>query len=579
MVLSMALASFTFAGAAAKTPREARDIACRFGRTKSTVITARSDGADRFHAVNLERGGYAVVSGRDGKVLAFSDGGEFPVTNAAPIWAMLMKDTGGSSHGSSAVESRVMSSGLSYASSAVTSSSGLDEVRVAPLLATKWSQSTVSGKKVFNYCTPGNSVCGCVATAMAQIMKCHAFPSSPVSAKTKACTYAGSTTNLVMQGGTYDWDAMPDVPDSSISSAGQQALGKIASDAGISVHMNYTSDSSGAFNVMAAMAFTNTWGFAQSLYWCNTDNSGDASDGYAASGVIEDAILASLDAGCPCLLGVSDGSSGHAIVADGYGFLDGERYIHLNMGWSGACDYWYIFPVSAYGYTFSYLADAIYNIFPEETGNVVSGRVTSTNGVAVAGASVSFAGYRKSPSGRPGSSSRKAVSGSAVTSSAGIYAFTVPDGTVTITNLAVSMSGYSPSATNGVSAGSSKCLYILESDIESSPSSQSVSLYGNSQSVGNSWGNDIVLSAFYVAPLISSAPVFCSGDPSVSLLFEATAGTVWTLQWTGDLADDASWTDILEIAATGSALAVEIPSGVFDRASHASAFFRFVQTR
>ena len=58
---------------------------------------------------------------------------------------------------------------------------GIDSVsdlRVAPLVASTWSQSDVAGKACYNYYTPPNDandlanyVCGCVATAMAQVMR------------------------------------------------------------------------------------------------------------------------------------------------------------------------------------------------------------------------------------------------------------------------------------------------------------------------------------------------------------------------------------------------------------------------
>jgi hypothetical protein len=52
------------------------------------------------------------------------------------------------------------------------------DVRIQPLLATTWSQGTAAdGNACFNFFTPpymagspNNSVCGCVATAMAQLM-------------------------------------------------------------------------------------------------------------------------------------------------------------------------------------------------------------------------------------------------------------------------------------------------------------------------------------------------------------------------------------------------------------------------
>lgn len=51
----------------------------------------------------------------------------------------------------------------------------IEDVRVAPLIETRWAQSywggKTSGGMVFNRDTPGNSVCGCGVTASAQLMR------------------------------------------------------------------------------------------------------------------------------------------------------------------------------------------------------------------------------------------------------------------------------------------------------------------------------------------------------------------------------------------------------------------------
>ena len=51
--------------------------------------------------------------------------------------------------------------------------SSIGDIRVPALMSSTWGQSTVGSLNTWNYYTPNNWVCGCVATAMAQLMRFH----------------------------------------------------------------------------------------------------------------------------------------------------------------------------------------------------------------------------------------------------------------------------------------------------------------------------------------------------------------------------------------------------------------------
>ncbi len=608
-VALVAFVGFLSSTARARTPQEAhsqvrswihshpRTFGKHLAEPSGNVLSAAENGTNLFFSVELSNGGFAVIADSDGTLLAFSDEGTFTETNAAPLWTMLLSDTGGAvvtralkgnpvklaglpsdaptlPEGISVTTTRISSPRSLLAATSVSSESSVEDLRVSPLLESTWDQTTAGGKKVYNYYTPGNVYCGCVATAMAQVMRMHEYPTSSVAAKQKACAYNSAVTNLTMQGGTYSWSDMPLNPSSSISATQQQAIGKLTSDAGISVHMQYSSSGSGAFSVMAAHAFTNTWGYAQSQYWMS-DKSGEAADGYLSSDELEGSILASIDAGFPCILGIDGSGGGHAIVADGYGYIDSQRYVHLNMGWSGSCNYWYYFPVSAGGYNFSYLADVIYNLFPTNTGNIVSGRVTSTNGTAIAGATVAWSGYKTTRKGPK--TTKTSLSGTTTTSDYGIYAFIVPNASVYVTNVTVSLAGYDPSTTNGITTSTSASYFIDEDELESDPTASSISLYYRSTpTIGNSWGNDLTLNAYYVEPSFTATPALSASDGSLTLVTEATAGTIWTLQWNEDLSNSDGWADLATLTATGEAQSITIDESVFDWTATPQAFFRLI---
>lgn len=580
-----------------------RPLGCSLGRPEREVLTASAGDADLFHAVNLVGGGFAVVSSDDGSLVAFSGAGRFTETNAAPLWAMLLAgkgfgNAGGSSGpmplsgspsapriptGVSVRRSAVSSTGLLTAStpSSIASESGISDLRVPPLVKSTWDQTSVGGKNVYNYYTPGNLYCGCVATAMAQIMRYHEHPKSSVAAKTKKCLYETVQTNLTMQGGLHDWSAMPLKPTSAITDEERQAIGKLTSDAGISIHMQYASKGSGAFSLMAAHAFTNTWGYAQAQYIDLENTGGEATDGYADTAKLENAILPNLDAGFPCLLGIATADdAGHAIVADGYGFVDGQRYIHLNMGWGGSSDCWYRFPVVAGSYSFAYFGDVIYNLFPTNTGNVVSGRITDTTGAAIPGATVAWQGKKfvsvstQQNRGKPSVTvtNYAALAGTTVSSATGVYSIIVPNATVSITNLTVSFPKYRPATAGGIECVPSVSWRIAETLLDQDP--EDCRYYnGTTPAIGNSWGNDVALTA-YVIPKFGATSVIAPADGLVRLVVPTEAGASYVLQWAESLEGDVTWRDLRAFTGDGTTALLEVTKADVDFTATPAAFFR-----
>ena len=517
----MAFAAFQAGTAnAALTPRDAHAAAHKwraahprpFGRAldrpSGEVMTAAANGTNLFHAVNMSGGGFAVfaASGDGAAPMAFATSGTFSETNAAPLWTMLLADSGlrgarGKRGGSRRLAGTSLPEGVTIFRTAVAAAprllsthvadaSGLDDLRVPPLVQSKWNQ----GDDIYNSYTPFYSLCGCVATAMGQIMRFHEWPTQAIAGKTMTCTYNDEKTPLAMQGGVYDWSAMPLVPNaSSITDYQRQTIGTFVRDIGVSVHMNYTKGRSDAYAAMTAFAFTNTWKYAQSQYWDNFDNAStnkndDASLGYIPINTFENAILPNLDAGFPCLLGITEGfskyDSGHAIVADGYGYLGKQRYIHLNMGWSGSSDYWYIFSLDTDdGYDFKYLTDIVYNLFPTNTGNIVSGRITTNNGTAIAGVAV-----------RAYDASSNLVA-AATSSATGVYALIVPNEPLSLT-ITARRTWYFPSTTDA-DTDASLSYVIDESALEKDPidgyTGYNYLNMDDTPTIGNRWGVDFML--------------------------------------------------------------------------------------
>ncbi len=78
---------------------------------------------------------------------------------------------------------------------------------------------------------------------------------------------------------------------------------------------------------------------------------------------------------------------GHEVIVDGYGYNVSTLYHHLNLGWAGTADAWYNLPTISTGiYNFNSVIECIYNVFPQGSGEIISGRVLDAAGQPVSGA-------------------------------------------------------------------------------------------------------------------------------------------------------------------------------------------------
>ena len=464
-----------------------------------------------YHVVSLMGGGYVVTAGDTQlpPVIAFSESGYLDLMDIEnPMCALLERDMG---RRIEFVDGGVSSSGLKMASSneaspfeaewaeliegqsdgteadgkadaAKTSLSSLSDVRVAPMVQSKWGQSTWNGYNTFNYYTPNNYVCGCVATAFAQIMRYWQKPTASVAARTYYCAVDDVICQKTMIGGTYSWSDMPLTSGSCTSATQRQAIGKLLYDVCVASHMKWADDGSGTMGFAASQALRNTFGYASSQAYFDVTGYG-LQTALASQAAFRDAILASLDAGMPCAVGVGGDNGGHEMVLDGYGFSGSVIYSHINCGWSGSEDAWYnFFGEYVTSYSFGYMDELGYNIHPTVNGDVLSGRVLNASGAAVSGATVTLTF---------GSSTKTAT-----TNAKGIYHFRI-----------TSAGTYMVSASYGSQVGSTTATVLAMSVSTTAAVDNNLTYDKNSSNgtLGNKWGVDLTLG--------NSAPTGDAYDP------------------------------------------------------------------
>ena len=199
-------------------------------------------------------------------------------------------------------------------------------VVVSPLLTTQWNQDSP-----YNYLCPSGTVTGCVATAMAQIMKYYNYPSHGIGSHTYThATYGVQSANF--QNTTYDWTNMLN-SYSSYNSTQRDAVATLMYHCGVSVDMDYGPSStggSGASSSAPAYAWVNYFNYSTSIQYCSKSSYGD--DEWLAM------LKSELNASRPVFYHGRSSVGGHAFIFDGY---SSDNKFHVNWGWGGYCDEYY----------------------------------------------------------------------------------------------------------------------------------------------------------------------------------------------------------------------------------------------
>ena len=384
---------------------DSEPLGASLGQQIGRVETFNDDsGEPAYHIVYLQPRGFVIVAADDlvEPIIGFAEAGGFDPSLANPLGALVTRDVGGRvaeargeaahrSAGAIAAAARARAKwdeleGLAEGIG-VMGLSSISDVRVEPLVQSKWDQGTACSYWCYNYYAPNHYPCGCVATAMAQVMRYHQHPTDGIGVHTfqievNSTPQDANTRGGDGNGGPYSWGDMVLEPGcSNYSDARWKAIGALCYDAGVTVNMSYTSGGSSADTRDTKDALTGTFDYDNAI---KAYNSG-SNIGSGLNGMVNP----NLDAKDPVLLGVK-GASGHAVVCDGYGYNSSTLYHHLNMGWGGDDDAWYNLPSINSSPSYSSVYKCVYNIRVSAVadGEMISGRVFDPNGDIMSGVTV-----------------------------------------------------------------------------------------------------------------------------------------------------------------------------------------------
>lgn len=312
------------------------------GITLQQPAKASADTIVPYYIFTTDSAGYVIISGDDRviPVLGYAERGNFDPDNIPPAMQKWLE--GYKSEIRYVIENNIEASAetkaewLALQQGTQPKSQNL-VTAVSPLVSTSWNQSPYYN----NLCPYDNSqadrtVTGCVATAMAQVMKYWNYPTTGSGFHSfNHATYGTLSANF---GSTnFDWADMPNQLSAGSSAAQKSAVATLMYHCGVSVDMNYgvaSTGGSGAYVISSASPVTHCTEYALKTYFGYKNTIQGLEKVNYTNTAWTNLLKTELDAGRPMVYaGFGDG--GHCFVCDGY---DNNNYFHFNWGWGGYYD-------------------------------------------------------------------------------------------------------------------------------------------------------------------------------------------------------------------------------------------------
>lgn len=265
-----------------------------------------TDGSSRgYYVFNVEdNGGFVIVAGDDRMtdILGYAEKGSIDMRNLPDnvkwlldYYAKVAAETG-------------TSTGMRRAT--------VDRPELQPLITTHWDQGApynahcpvISGKQTLT---------GCVATAMAQVINYFQWP---ISEARSVAEYQTKTYGQTIEGLSprkFQWFSMTD-----------DEIAWLMRYCGQAVQMDYMEGESGALGIEILNALVSVFDYSRTAQYVDRGSFSDAD--------WEELMYSELSVGRPVIYNgdSGEGTAGHSFILHGY--KDGLFYV--NWGWSGNCD-------------------------------------------------------------------------------------------------------------------------------------------------------------------------------------------------------------------------------------------------
>ena len=272
-------------------------------------------GIRQLHAFNADDGGFVIVSASDRteSVLGFSTTGRLDGT-MPPAMLALMQSLGDQI---ADVEQGDAGDGQDLPEGFLSVRASVD-----PLIPSKWGQ-----EYPYNNLTPtaenneGKTVhcpTGCVATAMAMVMKYYEWPQGPTAA------LPATAQQAALPAVTFDWSSMTDTYSRQSPKAACDAVATLMQYCGSAIKMNYDWDLSMSDTAPCAFGLIRYFGYDSETILMTRRP-------FVTEWEWQDRIYQELADKRPVICG----GDGHEFIIDGYKSGD---YFHINWGFDGDKD-------------------------------------------------------------------------------------------------------------------------------------------------------------------------------------------------------------------------------------------------
>ena len=297
------------------------------GKVPQMKLAAQVNGLYLF---NVSDGGFVIVSNDDRTrpILGFSDISSIDPNNMPDnmrAWLQVYADEIAwlQKQGST-----VNTSFLKAPKKVTTAKSDIE-----PLVTARWNQDAPYNNLCPKYNGSSRSATGCVATAMAQVMYFHKWP---VNATTTIPGYTTDSYGLTLDPldpVVFDWDNMQDTYTSSTTGAPATAVATLMQYCGWSVLMDYGPSSGSNTDLVAA---------ALKAYYDYNPTTQFVSRSFYTYDKWMELIYHELANNRPVVYGGMSTGGGHEFVCDGYKYTSGTDFFHINWGWGGQSDDYFV---------------------------------------------------------------------------------------------------------------------------------------------------------------------------------------------------------------------------------------------
>ncbi len=289
------------------------------------VLTSDIEGSQLVYIfANPGEQGFIIAAGDDAvtSLLGYSETALFDADNLAPAFRWWIDQY-----------ARQIAWARENGNAEASAPARAERAAVTPLCKTTWDQSSPYNNMCPTLGTAGPGLTGCVATAVAQVMKVYEWPETGTGSNSYSFSYGGRTYSASANFGatTYDWANMLNSYSGSSTTAQQNAVATLMYQVGVMSNMKYNPYGSGTTEVDAAVGLINHMGYDKAMRWLDRK--------WFTVSEWNDLVYAEVAAGRPVLYGGDDGSEGHEFVCDGY---RSDDYFHINWGWSGTSDGYFL---------------------------------------------------------------------------------------------------------------------------------------------------------------------------------------------------------------------------------------------